>query len=218
MRCPSISQSGGTPQSPYPPWAFNKDDRGDDRWFYAQPRLVVHLDEPAIGAVGRYFAEALPRDSHLLDLMSSWRTHLPDEFVAERVVGLGMNAVEMMENPQLHDMVVHDLNVSPALPFEDGEFDACVVTVSIQYLTTPLEVFAEVNRVLRPGGGFHVIYSNRMFFTKAVAIWKSMDDDGRGLLVGTYFESSGGWTPSERLDISPGAGTDPVFVVRAFKM
>ena len=211
------SESGGASQSPYPPWAFYKDDRGDDRWFYAQPRLVVHIDEPAVQAVGRYFADALPQNSHLLDLMSSWRTHLPDEFVAERVVGLGMNAVEMMENPQLHDMVVHDLNVDPTLPFEDAEFDACFVTVSIQYLTSPLEAFAEVNRVLRPGGGLHVIYSNRMFFTKAVAIWKSLDDEGRGLLVGTYFSNSGNWTPPEILDISPESGIDPVYVVRAFK-
>ena len=213
---PVASQSGRHKPDSYPPWAFFKDDRGDDRWFYAQPRLVVHLDEPAIGAVGRYFTEALPHDVHLLDLMSSWRTHLPEEFPAESVVGLGMNAVEMMENPQLHDMVVQDLNDSPTLPFEDGEFDACIVTVSIQYLTKPLEVFAEVNRVLRPGGGFHVIYSNRMFFTKAVAIWKSLDDEGRGLLVGTYFENTGGWTTPERLNITPGAGTDPVYVVRAY--
>ena len=211
------SDPGDLPESLYPPWAFYKDDRGDDRWFYAQPRLVVHLDEPAIEAVGRYFAEALPRDAHLLDLMSSWRTHLPDDFVAERFVGLGMNAVEMMENPQLHDMVVHDLNVDPILPFEEAEFDACFVTVSIQYLTRPLEVFAEVNRVLKPGGSLHIIYSNRMFFTKAVAIWKSLDDEGRGLLIGTYFENSGGWTAPEILDISPERGSDPVYVVRAFK-
>ncbi len=208
------------PALPYPDWSFRRDDEADDGWFYTQPKLVVHLDEPAITAVGDYFAENLPQGSKILDLMSSWRTHLPVGFEAGKVVGLGMNSQEMAENPQLDEHIVHDLNADPTLPFQDREFDACVVTVSVQYLTSPVEIFNEVNRVIKPGSAFHVIYSNRMFFTKAVAMWKGMADTGRGNLVESYFLSSGGWSRPERLDISQrlDVPSDPVYVVRARKV
>ncbi len=208
------------PPLPYPDGSFRRDDEADDGWFYARPRLVVHIDEPAIAAIGEYFATALPTGSTILDLMSSWRTHLPDGFNAGRVIGLGMNSEEMADNPQLDEHFVHDLNVNPALPFPDGEFDACVVTVSVQYLTRPVEVFKDVSRVLKPGAAFHVIYSSRMFFTKAVAMWKALDGSVRGNLVESYFRNSGGWSNPERLDISPrpGAPSDPVYVVTARKV
>ena len=194
-------------------------DESDDRLFYTEPRLVTHIDEQAIAAIGRYFAEALPENGAILDLMSSWRSHLPPGFRADRVVGLGMNDVEMRENPQLDEYVVHDLNDDPRLPFDDAAFDAVVVTVSIQYMTRPLEVFADVARILKDGASFHVIYSNRMFPTKAVAVWQSLDDRRKGQLIGSYFSASGGWEDISLHDISPGTGaySDPVYVVSARK-
>ena len=194
-------------------------DESDDGIFYAEPRLVTHIDDYAIAAIGGYFSETLPEGGAILDLMSSWRSHLPAMFRAGRVVGLGMNDVEMRENPQLDEYVVHDLNADPRLPFGDGYFDAAVVTVSIQYMTRPVEVFSETRRALKEGAFFHVIYSNRMFPTKAVAVWQSLDDHRRGQLVGSYFTSSGGWEDLTLYDISPNRGerTDPVYVVSARK-
>ena len=203
----------------YPPEFFRRMDESDDRLFYTQPRLVVHIDDHAIASIGRYFSEALPENGVILDLMSSWRSHLPSDFHAERVVGLGMNDVEMRENPQLDEYVVHDLNAVPILPFDDDVFDAAMVTVSIQYMTSPVEVFADVRRILKDGAAFHVLYSNRMFPTKAVAVWQSLDDNRRGQLIGSYFTSSGGWEDLSLYDISPNTATysDPVYVVAARK-
>ena len=203
----------------YPPEFFRRMDESDDRLFYTQPRLVVHIDDHAIASIGRYFSEALPENGVILDLMSSWRSHLPSDFHAERVVGLGMNDVEMRENPQLDEYVVHDLNAVPILPFDDAVFDAAMVTVSIQYMTSPVEVFADVRRILKDGAAFHVLYSNRMFPTKAVAVWQSLDDNRRGQLIGSYFTSSGGWEDLSLYDISPNTATysDPVYVVAARK-
>ena len=203
----------------YPPEFFRRMDESDDRLFYTQPRLVVHIDDHAIASIGRYFSEALPENGVILDLMSSWRSHLPSDFHAERVVGLGMNDVEMRENPQLDEYVVHDLNAVPILPFDDAVFDAAMVTVSIQYMTSPVEVFADVRRILKDGAAFHVLYSNRMFPTKAVAVWQSLDDNRRGQLIGSYFTSSGGWEDLSLYDISPNTATysDPVYVVVARK-
>ena len=199
----------------FPDRFFQRVDESDDSLFYTHPRLVVHIDEYAIDAIRRYFSETLPEEGLILDLMSSWRSHMPEKPSGRKILGLGMNEVEMRENPQLDEYVIHDLNRQPRLPFDDRVFDAAVVTVSVQYMTSPVEVFSEVRRSLKEGASFHVIYSNRMFPTKAVAVWQSLDDYRRGQLVGAYFVSGGGWDDVTIRDISPEVGhyADPVYVV-----
>ena len=204
----------------YPPEFFRRQDESDDGVFYRDPRLLVHIDGPAIEAVGHYLRQALPEDATILDLMSSWRSHFPQGFSKKALVGLGLNEVELAENPQLDERVVHDINREPELPFEDERFDAAIVTVSIQYITRPLETFHEVRRVVRPGAAFHVIYSNRMFPTKAVAVWQNLDDRQRSELIGSYFTNCGGWSPPKAVDASPdsSAYADPIFVVYAHRL
>lgn len=206
-------------EGPFPPDHYRREDEAPDPYFYSQPRLVAHIDQRAIEAIGEFFAEYLPEAGWVLDLMSSWRSHMPDGFSGRKLVGLGLNSVEMAENPQLDDRVIHDLNINPVLPFREASFDAAVVTVSIQYITKPVQLFSEVARVLRAGASFHVIYSNRMFPTKATALWKSLSDADRANLVSAYFRYAGGWEEPEARDISPRPGfyTDPVFVVSARK-
>jgi len=198
----------------FSPEAYAREDQSPDDHFYAMPRKVVHIDDGAIAALGRLYSEVLPTDGRLLDLMSSWRTHLPERFHAREVVGLGMNAEEMADNPQLTTHIVHDLNRDPRLPFGDQEFDGAMCAVSVQYLTHPLLVFREVRRVLRPGAPFVVSFSNRCFATKAVAVWLDTSDQQHATLVRTYFEAGGGWTDPKKEDRSPGDG-DPLYGVWA---
>ena len=202
--------------SEFPAHFFRRVDESDDRLFYAHPRLVVHVDDRAVAAITRYFSAALPQDGSVLDLMSSWRSHMPDDRRRRlRIFGLGLNEAEMFENPQLDDYVVHDLNFDPTLPFNDESFDAAVVTVSAQYMTRPVEVFSEVRRSLKDGAAFHVVYSNRMFPTKAVAVWQALDDLGRGRLIAAYFSMSGGWENVSFRHVNPGHRDGPVYVVSA---
>jgi SAM-dependent methyltransferase len=205
----------------FPPDFFRRDDDGPDAFFYDEPRLVVHIDERAVETVRSYLDDVLPTDATVLDLMSSWRSHLPMPPGNRHVVGLGMNATELAENPQLHERIVHDLNAEPALPLESRRFDAAIITVSVQYITRPVELFAEVRRTLKEGATFHVIFSDRMFATKAVAIWKSLPDhQRRGELIGTYFGASQGWDQPMFLDRSPTSdgSSDPLYVVRAARV
>jgi SAM-dependent methyltransferase len=196
---------------------FRRQDESPDSEFYSQPRLVVHIDDATIEAIRVYLGSVLPPDGIVLDLMSAWRSHLPHDY-AGSVVGLGMNAVELKENPQLTASIVHDLNANPVMPLPDDGFDAAYVVVSIQYMTRPLEIFADVWRVLKPGGTFHVIFSSRMFPTKAVAIWQAMTQpQKRGELIGAYFGASGNWTQPEFLDRTADLYADPVYIVRATK-
>lgn len=198
---------------------FERMDEDDDRVFYIQPRKVVHIDDSAIAAVGRLFRELVPPDSVVLDLMSSWRSHWPAGHPKSHLVGLGLNREEMEDNPDLDEVVVHDVNRDTELPFEDDTFDAVAITVSVQYLTHPVDTFGEVNRILKPGGMFIVSFSNRMFPTKAVYIWRASSDRGRVDLVGTYMEAAGNFEDIQGVfanpqDSPPG---DPLFAVHSRK-
>jgi SAM-dependent methyltransferase len=196
----------------FPPEYFRRHDESSDALFYGFPRLVVHIDDHAAAALTSLYRRLLPPDGVCLDLMSSYRSHLPDDVPAAGVVGLGMNAVEMAQNPQLDRCVVHDLNQQPALPFEDAVFDAVVCAVSVQYLIHPVAVFCEVRRVLRPNGVFVVSFSNRCFPTKAVAIWQASSDEQHIALVAQYFQQSGGWHALDTFAAEQ-AGHDPLYAV-----
>jgi SAM-dependent methyltransferase len=199
----------------FPPDAYAREDESVDTGFYGFPRRVVHIDDGAIAALGGLYAEVLPAGGRLLDLMSSWRSHLPVGLVADEVVGLGLNAEEMADNPQLSKSIVHDLNRDPRLPFGDAEFDGATCAVSIQYVTHPVRLFRELHRVLRPGAPFVVSFSNRCFPTKAVAVWLGSADPQHRLLVRAYFEAAGGWTDVRDEDRSPLGNGDPLYAVWA---
>jgi len=197
----------------FPPAAYTRDDESPDEHFYDVPRKVVHIDDGAITALGRLYAEVLPTGGRLLDVMSSWRSHLPSGFETKEVVGLGLNAEEMADNPQLARSIVHDLNRDPRLPFGDKEFDGAMCAVSIQYVLHPVMLLREMRRVLKPGAPFVVSFSNRCFPTKAVAVWLDIMDDQHLQLVRAYFDGAGGWIDVKSEDRSSGRGADPLYAV-----
>ncbi|MDH3918133.1 MAG: methyltransferase domain-containing protein [Rhodospirillales bacterium] len=181
----------GRPTEFFQDGAFARADESADGAFYAQPRMTVHLDSRALGGVAELYGRILPRGSRVLDLMSSWKSHLPGDLEPACVTGLGLNRDEMAQNEQLSAAVVYDLNLEPRLPFGDGCFDAAVCTVSVEYLTRPVEVFAEVARVLRPGAPFAVTFSHRWFPPKVVKLWTEIHPFERMGFVLECFHRSG---------------------------
>ncbi len=175
----------------FPAGAFAREDESDDALFYAPARLVTHIDDTAITALTAHYAEVIAPGSVVLDLMSSWVSHLPEDLPLADVIGHGMNAAELAANPRLTRHFVTNLNRDPLLPLEDASCDAALCCVSVQYLQHPVEVFAEVRRVLRPGAPFIVSYSNRCFPTKAVAIWRGLDLRGHASLIHRYMTLAG---------------------------
>src|SRR5262249_11707406 len=155
-------------------------------------RVVTHIDDATIAALTALYRERIPAGARVLDLMSSWASHLPADVEYASVAGLGMNAEELARNPRLDERVVRDLNATPSLPWDDRVFDAVVNAVSIQYLVRPVEVFAEVRRVLRPGGLHVVATSHRMFPTKAIAAWHMLEPGERLALICRYLDLAGG--------------------------
>ena len=200
--------------SELPEWAMRRMDEAPDEEFYRTPRIVTHIDEGAIAAVTQLYREFFPPGGAVLDLMSSWISHLPPEVTYRRVVGLGMNEVELRENPRLDAYMTQDLNRDPALPFGDGEFDGVGICVSIDYLTRPVEVLREVGRVLKPGAPTVISFSNRCFPSKAVAIWQRLDDKGHMRLVEGYLREAGNFENVRSLDRSPRKlFSDPLYAV-----
>ena len=197
-----------------PPAAFDKEDPTPDADFYAWPRFVTHIDDAAIAVVTQVYRQTLPAGGAVLDLMSSWVSHLPAEVTYTSVTGHGLNAEELAANPRLTRWFVQDLNQDPALPLEAASLDGACLCVSVQYLQRPVEVFRDVARVLRPGAPFVVSFSNRCFPTKAVAIWQAFGGPDQQRLVGAYMQAAGFSRIADHASV-PDRG-DPLWVVIGF--
>jgi SAM-dependent methyltransferase len=177
----------------FPEGFFSRVDERGDASFYAVPRLVTHIDDDAIAAVGALYDE-LGIDGEVLDLMSSWVSHFRDP--PAKLIVLGMNDAELRANPAAGERIVHDLNADPRIALPDESVDDAVCCASVDYLTRPVEVFRDVARVLRPGGRFVCTFSNRVFPTKAIRGWLQATDEGRRAIVVEYFERSGMFGPA----------------------
>ena len=151
-------------------------DRSDDALFYSEPRFVHHLDEAFRARLTSLYREVLPPCAVVLDLMSSWVSHLPDDVSYDEVIGHGLNEQELLENPRLDRHWVQNLNRDQILPLDDGSVDATLIVAGWQYLQQPEQIAAELLRITRPNGIVIVAFSNRMFFTKAPQIWTDGND------------------------------------------
>ncbi|AFZ25971.1 methylase involved in ubiquinone/menaquinone biosynthesis [Cylindrospermum stagnale PCC 7417] len=202
-------------------------DDTDDKVFYAYPRFVTHVDEGFIQQLTALYRQRLKPNTRILDMMSSWVSHLPEELQFDYIQGHGLNAEELTRNPRLNHYLVQNLNENPQLPLPDQEFDAVLNCVSVQYMQYPEAVFSEIHRVLKPGGVAIISFSNRMFFQKAIQAWRDGTEDSRVELVKRYFTSVPGFSAPEVivhkstlpnfLQWLGAAGGDPFYAVIAYR-
>jgi SAM-dependent methyltransferase len=210
------------------PQQRSKLDQTDDNLFYDYPRLVTHVDNGFIGQLTDLYRERLQPNSRIFDMMSSWVSHLPPEMEFAHVEGHGMNEQELAKNPRLDHYFVQNLNQEPHLPFPDNDFDAVLNAVSVQYLQQPEAIFAEIYRILKPGGVAIFSFSNRMFYQKAIAAWRDGSEGDRVKLVQSYFASVPGFSQPEViakaapvtstiLQLLGMGGGDPFYAVLAYR-
>jgi SAM-dependent methyltransferase len=209
---------------PFSPEDFFRADSNDDGWFYTVPKLVYHIDEPAVASLTQYYRNNIPKGSNILDICSSWVSHYPLEFpdTMKNICATGINPLELQFNDQLTGgYKAADLNKIPKLPYDDNSFDVVTCVVSIDYLVDPVTVLKEVHRVLRPGGQVIVSQSNRCFPSKAIAMWLKMNDRQHLELINAYFQYAGGFQPRQAFDITAtmpdNSYRDPMFIVKAIK-
>ena len=202
-------------------------DTSNDLLFYDYPRFVTHVDDGFLAQLTSLYGELLTPNTRILDLMSSWVSHLPEEMTFAHVEGHGMNEAELAKNPRLDHYFVQNLNDTQQLPLEDNSFEAVLITVSVQYLQYPEAIFAEIQRVLTSGGFCIVSFSNRMFYQKAIAAWRDSSDSDHIRLVKRYFTSTEGFTdpqaiarpaPLNLLQMMGIGHRDPFYVVVAQKV
>ena len=204
---------------------FTRVDNQIDSAFYSMSRLVPHIDSTASQQLARIYARFLQPGMQVLDLMSSWQSHLPESPGDLAVTGLGLNQQELQQNPRLSTRIVHDLNTDTRLPFNEKQFDAVICSVSVEYLIEPMQILAEVARVMKPDSPFIVTFSERWFPTKVISIWQEMHAFERIGFVLDLFEKSQAFvnlgTESVRGLPRPGedkyatelAESDPVYAV-----
>jgi SAM-dependent methyltransferase len=208
--------------------AFSRVDESEDSVFYSRDRFVSHLDDLALKTIEDLIGELIvEKNPVILDLMAGWDSHIPKRVIPEKVVGLGLNGNELSQNEVLSEALIHDLNKKSSLPFQGQIFDAVINTVSVDYMTNPIEVFRDVGRILKPGGLFLVIFSNRMFPQKAVKVWRESSEEERVLLVEEFFKEAGAFEmptvfvskgkprPEEDKYAHLGIPSDPVYAVYA---
>ncbi|GKY92217.1 hypothetical protein MPSEU_000192900 [Mayamaea pseudoterrestris] len=207
---------------------FGRLDASSDANFYADPRFVEHVDAQAVESMTKYVSDTVAGKDAILDLCTSWTSHIrasnTDEMLLRRVAGLGMNQRELDANAALTERIVQDLNEQPVLPYESNSFVIVLCQLSIDYLTKPLQVCVEIARVLKPGGSVHVIFSNRLFLQKAVAVWTGADDNDHCFIVSSYlhFCRDGLYKDIRAVDLSTRNRSgrivgDPLYVVTATK-
>ncbi len=190
---------------------FRRQDETPDENFYIAPRFETHIDDATIDALTDYYRTFIPAGARVLDLMSSWISHLPDEVTYAHTAGLGMNREELEANERLDARCVQNLNDNPVLPYPAASFDRALIVVSVQYLIRPIEVMRSIHQVLDDDGALCIALSHRLFPTKAVAAFQQLPRKEWIQLVGHYVNQAG-FAEVAFEDRSP-ANADPLWLV-----
>ncbi len=154
----------------------SKIDKNSDLIFYSKPRFVHHLDDGFRTRLTNLYRERISEKAIVLDLMSSWVSHLPKELSYQKVIGHGLNSAELQENKRLDSYWIQDLNNNQTLPLKDSSVDVCLMVAAWQYLQYPEKIAFELRRIIKPGGHLIISFSNRAFWEKAPTIWREGSD------------------------------------------
>ncbi|ABM75612.1 Hypothetical protein NATL1_10541 [Prochlorococcus marinus str. NATL1A] len=201
----------------------NKSDISDDGIFYQQPRFVHHLSDSFRNRLTSLYSEYLLNHYIILDLMSSWVSHLPSNISYKKVIGHGMNEAELSSNERLDKFFVQNLNKKQNMPIEDSSVDVGLIVAGWQYLQYPEKVSLELSRVIKSDSLLIISFTNRAFWTKAPNIWTYSSEEKRIEYV-TSVLTSNGWriekiliekTQDKRLFGFYSSESDPFFSVIA---
>ena len=171
-------------------------NESDDALWYSQPRFCTHVDDGFLEQLTRLYRQRTTPEYKCLDLCSSHVSHYPYEY--EYVLGHGLNREELSRNGAFQgNFFVRNFNENPTIDAPDQTFDMVSMCVSIQYMQRAEELFKEIFRVLKPGGVVIISYSNRMFYEKALSVWRDGTGYSRTQLVKSYFQNVSGFTEPE---------------------
>ena len=169
-----------------------KNDMSDDELFYKNPRYVHHLSLSFRNRLTKLYSEYLCSHFIILDLMSSWISHLPDKTKYKKIIGHGMNELELKANKRLDSYWLQNLNKSQNLPLEDSTVNVALIVAGWQYLQYPENISRELSRVIKSDSLLIISFTNRAFWTKSPNIWTYSSDIKRIYYL-TSVLSTHGW-------------------------
>ena len=148
-----------------------KSDISDDEIFYQQPRFVHHLSDSFRTRLTNLYSEYLLKHYIILDLMSSWVSHLPPNIRYKKVIGHGLNQAELSSNERLDSFFVKNLNKKQNMPIEDSSIDVGLIVAGWQYLQYPEKISLELSRIIKSDSLLIISFTNRAFWSKSPNIW-----------------------------------------------
>ena len=169
-----------------------KIDTSDDQNFYQQARYVHHLSTSFRVRLTKLYEEYLFNHQVILDLMSSWVSHLPANIKYKKVIAHGMNESELRANKRIDSFWLQNLNKTQNMPLEDSTVDIGLVVAGWQYLQYPEKVSLELSRILKTDSLLLVSFTNRAFWTKSPNIWTNSSELKRIDYVQSIL-STNGW-------------------------
>ena len=177
----------------------DKIDDSDDQIFYQNPRYVNHLSFSFRNRLTNLYSKYLYSNNVILDLMSSWVSHLPTNTKYKKIIGHGMNESELRANKRLDSFWVQNLNKIQILPIEDSSVDTGLIVAGWQYLQYPEKISLELSRIIKKDSLLIISFSNRAFWTKSPNIWTNSSEEGRIEYVKKVI-SSNGWSVEKILN------------------
>lgn len=145
-------------------------DRAPEQQYQAS-----ELDDAAVAAIRDLYSD-LGIDGRVLDLSGSSTGHFdvpPD------------------------DLVAFGGDPDTKLPFGDDAFDDVLCSGGVGAFTRPRDTFAEVARVLRPGGHLVCTFASAIHVPGEIRGWVATDDAGRVRIVRSYFALASAFGPAE---------------------
>jgi len=200
-----------------------KVDIADDEIFYQRPKYVHHLSDSFRNRLTNLYSEYLLSHHVILDLMSSWVSHLPSDIRYKKVIGHGLNEAELSSNNRLDRFWIQNLNKTQNMPIEDSSVDVGLVVAGWQYLQYPEKVSLELSRIIKSESLLIISFTNRAFWTKAPNIWTYSSEEKRVEYVNSVLAANG-WriekifnekTKDKKLFGFYSADSDPFFSVIA---
>lgn len=193
--------------------------------YYRKANFESSLADPSLlFSLSKFIKKLVNSRTKVVDLFASWDSHLPPEKM-DSVIGIGIQKEEMQANSVLTEIHIQDLNENPKLSMiKNQSIDLVLCSFSVQLMTRPFELLAEVYRILKPGGSLVLTYSPITKDWKRVAkAWTFYSNSVMHLyMLITYFQDSAAWSKlyisyqSKNKEILDGE-TDLIYIFQATK-
>lgn len=199
----------------------NENEKFDALKYWGEEKAseFTEIEDEAASSLTNHYSFYLKDNMSVLEFGAAENSYLPEALNLEHHVGVGANQKLMNLNPSLTESFVVDLNnVDEERGIDSDElkklgaekFDVIIMANTIDFLSSPREVFKSAWALLKPGGLMIVSFTNREAYSQKFGraqnkMWEDRNDDQHMWICGSFFQFSAGdgWEGLKGFDISP---------------